>query len=768
MKIVIEKLLEYVRPAPSANPSAYSQEQPGVFLHPISDIIERHDSLIDKTRAICDVDDVLFEAIYMSVIVRVARYAHMLPASQADHHSEFFGLFRHSLEVGLTALKRTEATVFRGKDHSDIERIRGPIWRYGAWLTAVLHDMGKVVSDMRVFDIDQKNEWYPQNGSLYDWAIDNQIERYTFEWPEHMRGAHERATTSLLLHLLPKEAIDYLYSGNNGERIYDEILRGLEGAKHARFTKLVKEADGLSASKDLEMQTRTVLLGTRKQSLHLHIIRVLKNLYKDPKYNELFYPMGTTLGIVYPAALLKAQKILAKENVSVPSKVDEIASHLLRSRYISCDDDNGTYLMPLKDKQKGIIIDALCWCEPSHIIGYGSEPINDNAEWVADNPAEEEDEKELGPESNIAADEQVIKKVVVETTDIHNNEPSIDQDIAEIVPPIDEQVDIAHEKSKTIHSNQAPLVAKVSTAKPKNKKITSKNKPKTAGQNIDFNFDDAMFAKPVEKKKDVTNNTSLTMPDTLLSESVKETPSQNKPHSAVIKPKRSSDQKQPKPFANPHHDDLLKMGSCGLFLSALSNDLYLNERKELVQLQENGLALRYPDAISNYGTSPKKIHSELKASGCLVSDELMEIDDFQYLLIAPRIAALMLPETMQKTKKSSTITPPLNISVASYTHNLKFDTFEDLIICLLQDAVREKQTGFDVKDGVLTVLKDTCFNFLNKRIKGHKEWNSEFVDDRSDLSFRLYLLKNMTNLSFHFEKNNTNDIVFSFNLDQWV
>ena len=78
----------------------------GVLAAPPEYLLETQQKLIREIKQASSLSYDEFDSFILPVITNYARYVHLLPASETDHHSDLGGLFRHGLEVALIACRR--------------------------------------------------------------------------------------------------------------------------------------------------------------------------------------------------------------------------------------------------------------------------------------------------------------------------------------------------------------------------------------------------------------------------------------------------------------------------------------------------------------------------------------------------------------------------------------------------------------------------------------------------------------------------------------
>lgn len=235
-----------------------------------------HEELLSRVQQTLDLHSSDFNQIMLPVMDAFIKYCHLLPASENHHHAEPGGLIRHSLEVTLHAMRRSEAFLYGREKTPGLQSTLDVRWRVAIALGALLHDIGKAVTDMtiiaKVNDVDL--EWNPFLTGLWDWLQEHKIERYYLCWRPRRYGRHEIASTFTTRNLLPANCIDFL--GCFGSEIPTALFESLAGVnQEERFGNLIKEADRDSVSRDLRGHPLT-LDTSRGQPMEKIVLTLLR------------------------------------------------------------------------------------------------------------------------------------------------------------------------------------------------------------------------------------------------------------------------------------------------------------------------------------------------------------------------------------------------------------------------------------------------------------------------------------------------------------
>ena len=222
----------------------------------VDQIMETQKPLIERVDMEVGLTDELTQLYFDPLIRNFAAYVHLLPASAAHHHRGAGGLFRHGLEVAMWGVETIQGELV-GRDVSPEERyFEQPKWRYACLVACLCHDIGKIVTDMRITDKTGSRNWSPYQGPLADWLKEEGVRRYMISWEAGRHKAHETVGTGPMEQILPREARSWLH-GERGHLIalLYRFLSGLD--PHPRdepFYNAVRHGEKASVRRDLEGQ----------------------------------------------------------------------------------------------------------------------------------------------------------------------------------------------------------------------------------------------------------------------------------------------------------------------------------------------------------------------------------------------------------------------------------------------------------------------------------------------------------------------------------
>ena len=182
----------------------------------------------------------------------------LLPASESHHHANAGGLAVHGVETALGAVSARNGHLLPPGGKAEQIDAQRDHWTYGVLFGALLHDLGKVMTDLRIETIERPGatpmRWYPLAGSLPGTGA--MAYRVGFA-PKSERdySAHRKLPIIVLQRLVPPSALAFL---GRTPQVLEELtqLLGGEDCATSLLARIVRQADQLSASTNLQAGTR--------------------------------------------------------------------------------------------------------------------------------------------------------------------------------------------------------------------------------------------------------------------------------------------------------------------------------------------------------------------------------------------------------------------------------------------------------------------------------------------------------------------------------
>jgi integrating conjugative element relaxase (TIGR03760 family) len=243
---------------------------------------------------------------------RYAELVQMLPASEAHHHAHVGGLLAHTLEMVLAALRwRIGRLLPEGAPPED-QAARQDHWTYAVFYGTLLHDIGKVLTDLRVQWVSPSRSeptvWSPLAGSLVELGAGEYLVGFT---PKAQReyAAHGRMGVMLLQHVAPPTALAFL--GHEPEALH-ALTAYLSGeARDGAIAELVRRADQASTRHALAYGSRARFATATARPLIELLMDALKDLLRTG--GKLPLNRNGAAGWVYDDSVWFVAKRLADE-----------------------------------------------------------------------------------------------------------------------------------------------------------------------------------------------------------------------------------------------------------------------------------------------------------------------------------------------------------------------------------------------------------------------------------------------------------------------
>ncbi|MFP1908138.1 MobH family relaxase [Lonsdalea quercina] len=144
----------------------------------------------------------LFKELYQRPVARFAELVQQFPASEYHHHSHPGGLLDHTLEVMAFAAKLRQRHLLPAGAAPEDQAREAEVWTAGILYAALLHDVGKIVTDLEVMTNDNQR-WLPWMGPL--------AKPYRLRYQKNRDHRLHPAIGSLLaLQILPVSALNWL------------------------------------------------------------------------------------------------------------------------------------------------------------------------------------------------------------------------------------------------------------------------------------------------------------------------------------------------------------------------------------------------------------------------------------------------------------------------------------------------------------------------------------------------------------------------------
>lgn len=242
--------------------------------------IQTSQSLLEGTGAMTSVEQIRtllgfspanWQEDVMTVIHRFAEFVQLLPASESHHHAQPGGLLIHTLEVAANALKLRQG--YKLPIQASVEdQIRlAAVWSYAILVAAILHDLGKSLSDVvvQLYGANPAAPLKKWNGLTGSMLAQPESTHYSVDFPmKKSYPLHAKLSVTLLQSMIPSKALIWL--GSSDEALMNELVQYLGGDESTHegvIAKIVSQADSMSVANNLLHGSRVRFSSSRTPPL---------------------------------------------------------------------------------------------------------------------------------------------------------------------------------------------------------------------------------------------------------------------------------------------------------------------------------------------------------------------------------------------------------------------------------------------------------------------------------------------------------------------
>ncbi|EDX3117311.1 relaxase [Salmonella enterica subsp. enterica serovar Mississippi] len=312
---------EKLAPQPQPVPAILAEPRPGWFTPQTAENLlatPLRQQLMKIIWQRTSLSGALFAELYQAPVARFAELVQQLPASEYHHHSHPGGLLDHTLEVMAFVAKLRQRHLLPAGAAPEDQAREAEAWTAGIIYAALLHDVGKVATDINVIT-DDNQPWYP-----WQQPLGRQYRLKYHKKRDHT--LHPVAASLLAAQILPATALNWLAQYRE---LYASFLYCISGHYDLAgiLGELVQEADRASVAQFMGANASTAL--ERPQpSLAKQMLTAIRELVQSEfKLNN---PNSGSDGWLTEAALWLISKTTA----------DRVRAWLLQQGVTSVPDSN--------------------------------------------------------------------------------------------------------------------------------------------------------------------------------------------------------------------------------------------------------------------------------------------------------------------------------------------------------------------------------------------------------------------------------------------
>jgi integrating conjugative element relaxase (TIGR03760 family) len=212
----------------------------------------------------------------------LAAFVQMLPASECHHHAQPGGLWIHLLEVADAALQLRGGMELPAGASTEDRKRQEFRWTYAVLIAALLHDVAKPVTDVKVTlfkeDPQMGQLWTPLSGPMNSYGVSYYSVAFT-DPSERDYKAHAKLASMLFPSFVPGRVIRWL--AEDGEAL-PQLLAYLSGDDpDGQIGSIVKKADMESVRRNLLAGPRTRFASARTRPLIERLMDALQRMLID-------------------------------------------------------------------------------------------------------------------------------------------------------------------------------------------------------------------------------------------------------------------------------------------------------------------------------------------------------------------------------------------------------------------------------------------------------------------------------------------------------
>lgn len=199
----------------------------------------------------------VFERDLLPAVERYAEFVQLMPASESHHHANVGGLLAHTLETVHHALVLRTGYLLPRNGGAELIDAQRDYWTYAIFIGALLHDVGKPLTDLRIEMRQPRSSdagrWLPLSGSL----IECRAEQYKVAFApsaERDYTAHGKLGVVLMQRLVPASSLSFLGRCPDVLQELIDFLGG--GARDGVIAEIVAKADQASTRGNLATGSR--------------------------------------------------------------------------------------------------------------------------------------------------------------------------------------------------------------------------------------------------------------------------------------------------------------------------------------------------------------------------------------------------------------------------------------------------------------------------------------------------------------------------------
>ncbi|WGW01761.1 MobH family relaxase [Vibrio sp. YMD68] len=318
----------------------YPPEKEGIRLYSSNKLADMFETDIRDLKEHMGIGDKHFELYIKPVIKNVLNLVNLLPASQYHHHSAPGGLLYHLFDVSKRSSQASRMS-HMGSSIGNLQSGQRCVTQreVACSLAAIVHDVGKVITDMIVTN-GQKGEerlqWSPLSGlPLEQWGAEKSNGIVYVDWKSKRHNDHKLGSVAISTKLIPERTWHWLTDCVEGQDICVELWSAISGTGGDNpIKRVVAQADIDSVKFDLSFQYKNWSLEPIRRPISDLISIQIKylisnNVWEINRKCAVIWFVDDVLYISWAKAATELAEYLGDFEYSIPLNPDTLARALV-------------------------------------------------------------------------------------------------------------------------------------------------------------------------------------------------------------------------------------------------------------------------------------------------------------------------------------------------------------------------------------------------------------------------------------------------------
>ncbi|WP_130537744.1 MobH family relaxase [Thiomicrorhabdus indica] len=313
---------------------------------------------LEEIREIVGLTPEHFSHYYTKPLERYAELIQLAPASELHHHAHEGGMLEHNLQVIVNALRIRRGQILPpGVVAEDIER-KKDIWTYAVFVSALLHDIGKPVTDFCYAD---------QSGQQWDLLSTHPMpEVYEIRYRKgRVHKLHERLPMLVIHKIIDSKAVEWLASD---PLVFQNLASFLSGDYSSTpiLSEIIQKADQISVAENIGGDVKQVVATTAERPLHerfLHTIQLMLSEEAIPlnRKGAAAFTQDNRVYFVSKRLLDEVKDRMRKEGQSVPGRNDRMMDELQQFKVLIPNEDKAIWRCKVQIDDWEMNLSMLCF-----------------------------------------------------------------------------------------------------------------------------------------------------------------------------------------------------------------------------------------------------------------------------------------------------------------------------------------------------------------------------------------------------------------------